>query len=161
MTVYNASKMAAGVQPRILQTGAGVVVLSTIALPNNLALNDTINWMKLESDPSIPVSFGPTILGVSMDSDKLDSNVAPAITLDLGDATTAARYVSQATIAQNGGYIGANVGGWLGYQPFAAAFTNYPTTSQQTYTLVGKVHAAAATPQAGTLRVKAEYTYDP
>ncbi|WP_298800115.1 hypothetical protein [uncultured Devosia sp.] len=160
MTVYNASKMAAGIQPRVSPTGL-IGVLSSLALAAALVANDTINMLQLEAAPSNPNGNGPTIMNMLFDSDQLDSNGAPTITFDLGDATTAARYMSQVTNAKAGGIVSPNVAGAIGYQPFAAAFDAYPTDSQQLYTLVLKCHTAAATWQNGSVRVMCEYTYDP
>lgn len=160
MTTYNASKMAAGIQPRAFPAGI-VPVISSLALTVALVGNDTINMLQLAGDPAIPVNFGPVISSLAFDSDDLDSNGAPAITFDLGDAGSAARFMNQVTTAQAGGYTGPNVAGTLGYAPFAASYGTYTTLSNQLYTLVLKCHTAAATWQNGTVRVKCEYTYDP
>lgn len=161
MTTYNATKMAAGIQPKVLLSAAGVAVLSLFTPAVALVLNDIINMVSLEGDPGIPVAFGPTIMGVSLDSDQLDSNGGPTMKFDVGDATGAARFITQTTIPQTGGLQGANVAGTLGYQPFSATYNNYPTASLQIYTVQVKVHTAPATWQAGTIRLKVEYSYDP
>lgn len=164
MTVYNSDKMAAGVQPKALYTASGVRVLAQIALAAALVANDTINMVNLPSDPSLDQgaapNYGPVITGMALDSDKLDSNGAPAILLDVGDGTTAARFYSQSNVAQAGGYASPNVAGTLGYAPFASSFSTYPTTSKQTYTVVVKCHTAAATWQNGTIRLAVEYSFD-
>lgn len=159
MTTYNASKMAAGVQPKVLASGV-IAVISTLAITvaNAIATNDLINMLQLEGDPGIPTAFGPSITGVAIDTDQLDTGAG--IVLALGDATTANRFITGSTIGQAGGYAVPNVAGTLGYQPFASSYGTYTTASLQLYTLVVKVTTGATTPKAGTLRVKCEYSYD-
>ena len=170
MTVWTASAMVAGVQPRYLPSSGGVNVLSTVALTVALALNDTINLVQLIADASDPNGVGPTIIGMELDIDQLDSNGSPTIKFNVGDVTAtnppnlvgvAARYYSQTTIAQAGGYAVPNVNGVLGFQPFAGAFSTYPTQSKQTYNIIATVQTGAATPKAGTFRIVVGYTFDP
>lgn len=160
MTIYNASKMAAGVQPKVAPSGV-IVVVSSLALVAALQANDTINMLQLAGNPDIPTNFGPVITGLALDSDDLDSNGVPTLTFDLGDAGNAARFMNQVTVGQAGGYVGPNVAGTLGYAPFANTYGTYTTQSLQLYTLVLKCHTGPATWQNGTVRVKCEYTYDP
>jgi hypothetical protein len=166
MTAYNASKMLAGTQPKMLPSAGGVNVLSTIALTTALAVNDTINFVQLASDAADnPSGFGPTILDVTLDSDKLDTNGAPTISWNVGDATSANRYFSSGTaggqIGRTGGYVIPSNPAVLGFQPFASSFTVYPTPSLQLYTILLTVVAAAATWQNGTIRLLVGFTYDP
>ena len=161
MATYNADKMLAGTQPKMLPTAGGVNVLSQISLTAPLLVSDTINFMQLAADASDPAGNGPTILGMTLDSDKLDSNGAPAIKLNVGDAGLATRYFNQTTVAQQGGYAIPNNPAVLGYQPFAAAFASYPTASLQLYTIVATCQTAAATWQNGKVRLVTEFTYDP
>jgi len=161
MTVYNASKMLAGVQPKVLPSAGGVNALSIINLTTALVVNDTINFVSLAADASDPQGNGPTIIGIVLDSDKLDSNASPAIKLNLGDSGSPTRYFNQTTIAQQGGYAIPTTPAILGYQPFASAFNTYPTPSLATYTIFATCQTAAATFQAGNVRLLTEYTYDP
>lgn len=161
MAIYNATKMAAGTQPKVLPTGAGVNVLSTIALTTALLLNDTINFMQLGADATDPNGFGPTILDFEFDTDQLDSNVAPTLKLNLGDSVSAFRYLSQTTLCQTGGVTGPVRSGTVGFQPFAAAFNVYTTPSLALYTISATVQTAPATWQNGSIRVFFSYTYDP
>jgi hypothetical protein len=161
MTIYNASKMLAGTQPKVLPTAGGVNTLSTIALTTPLAVNDTINFVTLGADAADPAGGGPTIIGLVLDSDKLDTNASPTIKLNLGDAGSATRYFNQTPIAQQGGYAIPTTPAILGFQPFAAAFNTYPTPSLATYTIFATCQTAAATWQNGTIRLLTEYTYDP
>lgn len=157
MTAYNASKMAAGVQPRYLATGAGVRVLSSIVLAA-LALNDTINMLQIEADP-IQSGNGPAICDVTLGCDDIDTGAAAV--LDVGDATVSGRYISGSTVGQAGGIARMNVAAGLGYQPFSAAFNNYTTISNQLYTVVIKCTTAPNVFQAGTVRLLVDFTYDP
>jgi hypothetical protein len=159
MTQYLMSKMAAGIQPRVLVSGP-ISVLSILAFQAvALANGDNINALNLASDPAINVSNGPTILDVSVDIDQLDTGNTLSFTA--GDATNHARFISASTLGRTGGIARANVQGTMGYQPFAGAFNAYPTQSLQTYTLQVWVTATATTPAAGSMRVKCDYTYDP
>lgn len=161
MATYNASKMAAGVQPRALATGL-IPVVSILALAQALLLNDVINMLQLGGAPDVPTNFGPAITGVALDTDQLDTGGGGAtLKFNLGDANSSNRFISQSTIGQTGGYQAPNVGGWLGYAPFSGSYTNYPTASLQTYTLQLKCQTAPNAWQNGTVRVKCEYTYDP
>lgn len=158
MTTYSGTKLASGVQPRVLPSGSGVRVLSTFASAVALLVNDIINMVNLEANP-VESGNGPAVLGVTLDSDDLDTGAG--LVYDVGDATVAARYISASNIGQAGGVARNNVAGSVGYQPFAAAFTNYPTVSLATYTIAVKINTAPAVWQAGTIRLLVDYTYDP
>ena len=158
MAVYNGSKMAAGVTPRYLPSAAGVRVLSTFASAVALLLNDTINMMQLAANP-VEAGNGPSVLGVTLDSDDLDTGAG--LVYDVGDATVANRYISASNIGQAGGIARNNVAGSIGYQPFSAAFGAYPTPSNQLDTIVVKINTAPAAWQAGTIRLLVDFTYDP
>jgi hypothetical protein len=160
MAVYNASKMLAGTQPKVLPTAGGVNVLSTVALTTPLLVNDTINFMQLASDAALGGN-GPTILDVTIDADKLDTNGSPTIKLNVGDAGSATRYFNQTTVAQNGGYAIPTNPAVLGFQPFGSSFNTYPTASLALYTIVATCQTAAATWQNGTIRLLVGFTYDP
>jgi hypothetical protein len=158
MAVYNMSKMAAGVQPKALPSGI-VPVISTAALATALLLNDTINALQIGGDPGIPTNFGPVMSSVALDCDALDAG--NTLKFNVGDAGNAARYINQSTVGQAGGYQAPNVGGWLGYAPFSGVYGTYTTLSLQLYTIVVKCQTAPGNWANGTIRVKAEYTYDP
>ncbi|MEJ0071190.1 MAG: hypothetical protein WDO24_23355 [Pseudomonadota bacterium] len=129
MATYNATKMLAGTQPKMLPTAGGVNVLSTIALTSALLLNDVINFVQLAADAADPAGSGPDDHRMTLDSDKLDSGGSPAIKLNVGDSGSASRYFTRARSAQTGGYAIPNNPAVLGYQPFASAFSSYPTPS--------------------------------
>ena len=159
MTTYNATKMAAGIQPRALPTGI-VPVISTflMTVAAKLATNDLVNMLNIEGDPAI-IGGGPSITGMALDCDQIDTGAG--VVLALGDATTANRYITGSTVGQAGGYATPNQAGVLGYQPFLTTFNAYPTASLALYTIVLKATTGVTTGQLGTIRVKAEYTYDP
>lgn len=163
MTIYSATKMAAGVQPRVLPSGAGVIVLSSLLMTvaAALATGDLINMLNIGADASESgaLGAGPFMTAVSLDCDQIDTGAG--VVLAVGDSTTAARFITGSTIGQTGGYAGPNVGGTLLFQPFATTFNTYPTASLATYTVVVKATTGCTTPKQGTIRLKAEYTYDP
>lgn len=171
MATYSSDKIAAGVQAKALPSAGGVNALAIANLVTALLLNDIINMLTLEAQPSIYTSTGvqpngPTIIGMTLDSDKLDSNVAPVITLDVGDQVTGAaatpqRFFAASNIAQAGGFAIPTIPAILGYQPFLNSFNTYTTNSLLLDTIFVKVHAAPATWAAGKIRLIVEYSYDP
>jgi hypothetical protein len=151
MAVYNANKMAAGTQPKFLPDASGVNVLSIFAATVAFLLNDTINFMVIPVAASDP--GGPAILEVILDSDQIDSNVAPLMTLDVGDTNSgggnvAQRFFAASNIAQAGGYAIPTKPAILGLQ-YTANTTIFAT-----------VHAAPATFKAGSIRLFVSYTFD-
>lgn len=140
MTTYLSNKAIPGVSPKFTASNS-IPVYASYALASAPSLNDLIQMM------TIPA--GATICSVVLDSDKLDSNASPTITLDVGDGTVANRFLAASTVGQAGGAAVANVAAAYGYQYTA----NTP--------LYVKIHAAAATFQAGTVRLLVEYTMDP
>lgn len=140
MTTYLSNKAQPGVQPKFNANGV-TAVCASYAFATAPSLNDLVQMM------TIPA--GATILDVILDSDDLDSNASPTIKFDVGDGTTAARFIAASTVPQAGGVAHASV----------AASTDY-TYSANTPLYV-KVNTAAATFQAGTVRLTALYTMDP
>lgn len=161
-TTYSGSRMAAGVQPRMLHQGYETVELSTYTITAAFVINDIVQFLKLSSDTGI-TGNGPTITGVTLDVPSLDSSTG--IVTAVGDATTAGRYISGATVGRSGagGIQGANVAGTIGYQPFAALFNTYTTVSYQEYIVQMKVTTAATGTAAtsGVIALKVTYTLDP
>jgi len=132
---------AAGVQPKFLPTGA-IHVIRTIAIASAPTINDV--WQVVDLPP------GAIVTGVTLDSDRLDTNGSPTLTLDVGDASAAQRFIAASTNAQTATTAPQtiNVKGVLGYT-YAAR-----TTIQVL------VHAVAATFAAGSVRLKVSYTMD-
>lgn len=163
MTTYNSNKCVAGVQPKYLPTAGSVNVVAMYTQNPALALNDIVNMINLAADASDPNGQGPSIVGIALDTDQLDSGGAAAITLDVGDATSAQRYFAASTVGQAGGLVSPTKGGILGYQPFGGSyFATYTTVSLATYTILLKCHAAAQTAiTTAQIRLATEYTYDP
>lgn len=161
-TVYLGSKMAAGVQPRILPEGYETIEISTFAITAAFVINDTVQFLQLEGNPSI-TNNGPVISSVTMDVPSLDSSTG--IVTAVGDSGTAGRFISGATVGRSstGGIQSANVAGTIGYAPFASTYNTYTTASLQTYTFIFKVTTAATGTAAttGTIALKVGYTVDP
>jgi hypothetical protein len=139
MTAFVATDVQTGAveKAKYLQSG-NVSVVYSAALPNTLASGDTVGG------PILPA--GCVLLGVHLDSDKLDSNGSPTITWNVGISGTAAKFISASTVSQNGGVAPANVGGTVGYTP--AADTQ----------VIATVGTAAATKAAGTVRIALTYS---
>ena len=90
---------------------------------------------------------GAIILGVTLESDDLDTNASPTITLNVGDAGSATRYFSASTVAQAGTTAVAT----------AATGLLYTVTGTSDTTVVVAVAANAATSAAGNVRVAVTY----
>jgi hypothetical protein len=86
---------------------------------------------------------------VTIDCDQLDTNGSPTIKLNVGISGTAAKFISQSTVAQAGGIATASVAGTVGYSPT----TNTP--------VIVTVQTAGATKAAGTIRIAVRYTASP
>src|SRR3954470_25019570 len=127
MAVYNSDKMADGKQPKVLPTAAGVHVLESASL-TALALNDTISMLQLEGDPTT-AGNGPAIIGMILSADDLDSNGSPTLMLAVGDGVVPDRFISGASIGQDGGVQYMNRSAALGYKPFSASYASYPSAS--------------------------------
>ncbi|HEY2178826.1 MAG TPA: hypothetical protein VGH15_09620 [Caulobacteraceae bacterium] len=119
--------------------GVAKIMQSTVTLSSAAALNDTINFGY--------VPAGATVRDVSLAVPAgLDSGVSKALTLDVGDATTANAYIAASTIGQAGGKVGA----------FAGLGTQYSADTL----ITGKIHAAATTMVAGGVVCTVTYTVD-
>lgn len=140
MTTYLSNKAQPGVAPKFVPAGA-IAVCASYAFASAPSLNDLVQMM------TIPA--GATMVDVILDSDDLDSNGTPTIKFDVGDATTANLYIAASTVPQAGGVAHAAQAASTAYR-YAA---NTP--------LYVKVNTAAATFQAGTVRLTAIYTMDP
>lgn len=139
-TTYLSNKAASTVSPKYTASNS-IPVYANASLTAALVANDLVQMM------TIPA--GATICSVVLDCDKLDSNGTPTIKFDVGDATTANRFLAASTVGQAGGAAVANVAAAYGYQYTA----NTP--------LYVKCNTAAATWQNGTVRLLVEYTMDP
>ncbi len=140
MTIYNATKMTAGVQPKFLPTG-DIAVFSQFTTIAALASGDVINMLQ--------VPAGATITCIGLDVDKLDSNGTPAIVLNVGDAANNQRFVKNSVAGQAGGVATPNQNGTLGFQ--------YATTS----TILVEVGTGAATGIVGAnVRLVVKYSLD-
>lgn len=157
MTTYSSDKISAG-SMKTLPLGYSQGILATCALPTTLALNDIAQMVKLEGNPS-SVNNGPTITGISLGADALDSG--NTLTLDVGDTTTAQKFIAASTIGQAGGKVSGTTISCLGYSPFASSYGTYTTVSLQTYLIQVKVHAAPTTAAAGNIRLLVDFNIDP
>lgn len=137
-STYKSDKAQAGVVTRFLPTGV-VAVVAEYDLAAALVLNDVI------VGPTIPA--GATVLQVILDSTDVDTGT-PAVLFDVGDASVAARYISQSTVGQGGG---------IGTSAVAGAIHDYAADTAIQIT----VHTAPATgATTGTIRLAVLYTMD-
>lgn len=83
---------------------------------------------------------GAEIVGILLDSDALDTNGSPTLTLSIGDAGSDGRLLAASTVGRAGGVVITPVKGAIGYQYTAETLVQV------------KVKAAAATGQAGTIK---------
>jgi len=161
MTVYTGSKAATGYVPKLLHIGV-TTQIATFTITTAFAVNDTVNMMIIQGDPSVYTQFGPAINDVILDVPSLDTSTG--IVTAVGDSGAAGRYISGATVGRSstGGIQYNNVAGSIGYQPFASLFSTYTTASLQNYTIVFKVTTAATGTAAtsGTISLLVRYTID-
>jgi len=131
--------------------------LSTTAPQKFLPFGDFSIWCQIPFTTAvindvyilpITVPAGAYVMGATLDCDDIDSNGSPAVVLAVGDATTADRFITGATVGQAGGVQGMNKVGSLGYQ--------YTTATK----IQLKVTTAAATFQAGNARVRIHLNND-
>ena len=115
-----------------LKVAYGEVVCS--AAPST---SDTLNFFDLPANARV-------VLAV-LESDDMDTNGSPTITLNIGDAGSATRYFSASTVAQAGTESSAIAAGGVGYK----------TTAKTRIT--GVAQANAATGAAGTVRLTMLY----
>lgn len=154
--------VSAGVM-KVLPMGYKQSILGTAAATTtNAYANDLFNMVKLEANPSAyeaNKAGGPTITGVEIGSDDLDSG--SLITFDVGDSGSAARFISATTIPRTGGNFKGTLSPCMGYQPFASPiFATYTTVSLATYLMQVKVNASAGTAVAGNIRLLVDFTID-
>lgn len=140
MTTLLSNKAQPGVEPKYLPSGA-IDVVATYTFATAPSAGDLVQLMKIPA--------GATITGVTLDSDKIDTNASATLKFDVGDGTTAQKFIAASTIGQTGGVAYAGVAGTVG--------TSYTSDTW----LYAKVNAAAATFASGTVRVCVEYTIDP
>lgn len=164
-TVYKTAQITAGKQPRVLPAGYGVTQINTFLNSTAFVINDTVQLVQIEADPSI-TNNGPLISYVTIDMPPMDSS--SGFTWVVGDSVTANRFITTQTVGQsgNGGIVNINADGGLGFGPFISAFGSFGTytaVSNQLYTVVLKVTAAASgTATTGnTITASVDYTYDP
>jgi hypothetical protein len=145
MATWNSDVYKASTPPG---TGHGPYKISTqlhatVALPATAALNDVINFGYL---PNNAVVVGAWLKAQS----QLDSNGAPALTLDLGVTGTAQLF--KAAISTVGRAVGVTSDNTV-----ATTGGVYKNTSGAKQLVIGTIHAAAATPVAGNLEACLEY----
>lgn len=136
-----------------LSKGALVCQRATVAVPNTgtgTNLNDTITFFTLPR--------GATPQEIVLESDQLDSNGAPTLTLDLGSAATPQAYVAAwagASVAVASNAVGPDR---IIVRPGNLAALGAPLAADTT--LIVTIHAAAATKAAGNLSLRVNYTID-
>jgi hypothetical protein len=165
MATITSDKIASGTN-KLLPLGYNQSIMATAAVTTALATNDIVQMMYLSSDASLTSgdgnsTGGPTILGVVLGVDPLDTGTA--LLLDVGDVGSSTRFISGATIGRSstGGRVAGTTASCLGYKPFGTSFTTYTTPSLQTYLIQVKVNTQATTAVAGSIRLLVDFTIDP
>lgn len=120
--------------------GNALVLMRTVAVDTALALNDTLNFGYLPK--------GAKIVDAKLICDDLDSNGAPTITLDVGDAASAQRIFAASVAPQSGAVDNHPVNAALGFQYTAKT------------AIIGTVHAAGTTKVAGNVTLIILFTMD-
>ncbi len=102
----------------------------------------------------VQIPNGYAIESVILDCDALDSNATKTLVLEVGDATTANRFITASTVGQAGGVQYANVAGATGYSYAVGTNTGQFSGGNAGATVIqAKVVTAAATFQAGNIRL--------
>lgn len=149
-TTYKSTEITNGYAIPAPMTGAVAEVVCHFVQTAAFVINDIVQMVQVPN--------GYQVTEVKIDTQQLDTGT-PSITLDVGDATTPAAYISASTVGQAGGVAGASVGGFTNNTPYAIATSggNAGTTIIQV-----KVHAAPGT---GTTNAKmnliVRYVQDP
>lgn len=145
MTTFNSDQFLLGFNAPIATHGeykGTNRIHATVAIPAAAALNDTINVGYL---PPNAVVNSVRVKAAT----QLDSNGAPALTLDLGIVGTLQLW--QAAISTVGRSVGATTDATI-----AAGGVLYKNGATKTL-IVGTIHAAPATGVAGTLEYEVTY----
>ncbi len=134
--------------------GADFTVFGTVAVAS-AAVGDIYQVCRVPN--------GYSIESVILDTDQLDSNATPTVTLEVGDSTTPGRFITGATTGHAGGVQTSNVPAATGYI--------YALGSGETGQMAGgnagsniiqvQVTTAAATFKAGSVRVAVRCYEDP
>ncbi len=95
-TTYYSNEITAGNPARFVEKG-NFCVYAKFSLSAALVINDVIQMCKVQT--------GERVLNIDTYSDDLDTNVAPAITLDIGDDGDPDRFAEAVTVAQAGGFL--------------------------------------------------------
>jgi hypothetical protein len=116
---------------------------SIAILAADLATGNTVTLFR------VPKGF--TVTGFRVDATDMDTNGTPTITLSVGDAGSAGRFVAASTIAQAGGTVSGNIattGGTLS----PGFFYKFPADTD----ILATFPAGSATAAAGTIVVLLE-----
>lgn len=133
---YKSDKATNLAPPRAAIPGANLVA-EVFLFPNVPELNDTIEMFTLP--------LGAVLTDMMLDADDLDTGGSPAILLQVGDGTTADKFLAANSVAQAGGVARMDKKGNIGV--LLAADTK----------IVVKVSTGPATGAVGTIRLTALY----
>lgn len=115
------------------------VSFGEVAFTGTITTADSANILNLP--------IGAVVLGVTLEADDLDTGGSPTITLNVGDAGSANRYIAATTAAQTGVTAVAT----------AATGLLYTVTGTSDTTVRIAVAANAATSASGSVRVAVTY----
>lgn len=131
-------------QSRLAAPGHGFGGTTKVSY-GEVAFTGTITTADAATVCNLPV--GAIVLRVTIEADDLDTNAAPTLTLNVGDAGSANRYFAATNVAQTGVAAVAT----------AATGTFYTVTGTSDTAVSVAVAANAATSAAGAVRVAVEY----
>ena len=138
-TFYTNQALGRGPMHSIGGGSQSVIAYAEYNLTAALALNDVVNMMW--------VPAGAIITNVRLGGDQLDTGGTPTLTLDVGDASSATRFVSTSNVAQTG-TVGST----------AVNFYQYTADTR----IQVKAHAAPATgATSGKIKLEVTYLLDP
>jgi hypothetical protein len=125
-----------------------VTVIGTYTWPASTVV--TLGVGDIIKGPTVPA--GAKIVDVTIDTGDLEGNATSLLTLNVGDGTTAARYLSASTVGRAGGIDRMSVAGSLGY--------SYTTDTPILVTVLAAAGTAMLTSSAVTFKIAVTYTAD-
>lgn len=107
------------------------------------------------------VPNGYSIVAVTLDCAQLDSNASPTVVLEVGDGTTAGRFITGSTVGKTGGIQVANVAGTIGYSYSLGEGGQFGGGNAGGTIVQAQVTTAAATFKSGVVALAIECYLDP
>lgn len=106
MATYKSSQVTSN-RVRGNWRGGAFVVTGSVDLTTALAVGDVVELCQVPN--------GYEVVDVIVNAPQLDTGTTPTIVFEVGDSTTAARYIKGSTIAQTGGVVRTGEAGGTAY----------------------------------------------